>query len=1189
MNNKILLVKPPFFTPWTPPLGIALLKSFLGQHAYHVRCFDFNTDSELWGTHHAYFAALQQLENTSINDGYSKLWWILNAHMLAYVNGASPADCSRVLDSIIPLYGIKHDRHVIQSLLPIVDKYFKRLEELTDRLDLADFGVVGASTYTTSLPSSLFFLKRIKQKYPYLMTVVGGGIFADDLAPGSYNLNVLLQEYPFVDHVVIGEGELLFLKLLQGELDKRVMSIADIEGTMLDIAESCLPDFSDLSLELYYHLTIEGGRSCPFQCQFCSETVQWGRYRKKPMSLFARQLVDLADRYGNKSFFLADSLINPYVTNLADELLKRKANILYDGYLRADEPVTNRDRVKLWARSGLYRVRLGLESGSAHVLGLIGKRTKPQIYSEVLKSLASAGVRTTTYWVLGFPGETEQDFQETLYFIREHRQHIYELEAHPYYYSPEGQVGSGQHEGYSLYPDDVTQIVKFKRWDIRDRGPTREETFNRLRRLTQFAADLGLPNIYTMSERFQAEDRWQLLHPLVAEVYGRTPMSRAVQIPHHPVTVFTEEQARQLTREAFDATSVLCYQALIKNNLDTTILSASINQLVHYNDVLQTRFRPSGPARMSEGHGRPISRTLSVYSCQGKSQEAIDVLERQIVEELAAEMRPEPGASMRVAAIVNEEQPSSRVLLLVHRAIADGRSLALLFEDLFRIYKQLSEGRKVSLHPMQKTYGEFVTGLAAPGALDADSPQRQETPDSRVGKLDASDLMEAQSSKAKSRTVWLGENLLKGISSATVVECGLRADEVLAGGFLRSLARANGRGPCGVDMTIDYRTIDTSLAHTVGFLTRLVQLPQVTSDDGLFGLHEAKRISSTDLPNNRGSQVSQRYSEDVKEKKVLLDLEYFIDEPWLGGDEWVPQGFVMSENGLRESYLLEIAPVLAGDGIAVYLKYQDRPDANELVKTMSSYLSQDVEAVLNSCDRYKAAKQFWLTEFSNVTSESIIKEIKRETCGVPGEGWASAQCEIRKSVLDGLQEKFQADLSTVLLAAYGVSLSRLSGRQTLTVVSSIGEKGVIPLKMNPSWDLSFNRFVQDVQRKIAQAIEYQPYASHFLMGSAGTTVHNHCPVSDIGYVFHNSDPGCERDELEKALKLYSVTGDEMGLVLEASLHREDIDVRFSFRQSLLDSQTVGEMSAYLITVLEGIVRRPSIPLGYIVLGKKKLL
>src|SRR5215467_13906366 len=81
-KGKVLLVRPPYFTPWTPPLGIAILKTFLVNGGHHAQCFDFNADPELWGMHHKYFSVLASVSASTSNDGYSKLWWIFNAHML---------------------------------------------------------------------------------------------------------------------------------------------------------------------------------------------------------------------------------------------------------------------------------------------------------------------------------------------------------------------------------------------------------------------------------------------------------------------------------------------------------------------------------------------------------------------------------------------------------------------------------------------------------------------------------------------------------------------------------------------------------------------------------------------------------------------------------------------------------------------------------------------------------------------------------------------------------------------------------------------------------------------------------------------------------------------------------------------------------------------------------------------------
>lgn len=519
-NNSMMLIKPPYFTPWTPPLGIAILKTFLEQNGFPATCLDLNADAELWGMHHKYFAALQTLEDVSLNDGYSKLWWILNAHMLARANGAGPAACEEVLRRVIPLYEIRCDDSLIKALIPLVEGFYKKLGDLIDRIDWTAYSVVGTSTYTTSLGPSLFVLERVKQKHPSITTVIGGGVFADDLALGSDNLETLIRDYPHIDHIVLGEGELLLLKIMQGELaHKRLITLSDVSGKTLPMNDVPIPNFSDFDLDLYYHLSIEGARSCPFQCSFCSETIQWGDYRKKPIGQLADQMVTLGDLYQNRAFFMGDSLMNPYINALAEQLIGRGANLKYDGYLRADKPVTNARFVKLWADSGLIRVRLGIESASERVLTAMDKMTTPGVISEALKTLAQQGIRTTTYWIVGFPGESEEDFCETCNFIRDHHEFIYELEAHPYLYYPYGQPASRLYESYSLYPDEVTEVIRFKLWEVVDVKPERLERYRRLRQITALAAEYGLPNIYSMSDRYRAEDRWCDLHPQAVQVY----------------------------------------------------------------------------------------------------------------------------------------------------------------------------------------------------------------------------------------------------------------------------------------------------------------------------------------------------------------------------------------------------------------------------------------------------------------------------------------------------------------------------------------------------------------------------------------------------------------------------------------------------------------------------------------------
>lgn len=1015
-DGAILLIKPPYFSPWTPPLGISILKTFLEQQGYAVKCLDLNTDPDLWGMHHKYFSALQTLESVHINDGYSKLWWILNAHMLAYANGASPADCAKVLERVTPYYGITINQPIINQLIPLLDQFFKRMKQVVDEIDVSRFATVGTSTYTTSLGPSLFLLKHIKRAFPHIKTVMGGGVFADDLALESDNLHTLVRDYDFVDHIILGEGELLLLKLLEGELaDKRVISLAALSGKTLEMKEVPVPDFSDTNPGNYYHLSIEGARSCPFQCSFCSETIQWGEYRKKPMNIFAEQVVDLAKRYKNNSFFMGDSLMNPYITPFATKLLEMNASILYDGYLRADKPVTHQNFVKLWADSGCYRVRLGIESAAARVLDSMDKMTTPKVISDVLKTLANEGIRTTTYWIVGFPGETEEDFQETCDFISEHHRFIYELEAHPYYYYPYGQIGSRLYQCYSLYPEEVTEILKFKVWDIEEARPARAERYDRLRRISKLASDLGLPNIYSMAERYAAERRWHKLYPNTVEVYEGTRIKRdRPTLPETPIEVFASQWREGVGASRAD--EVLCYRVSVDKRLDEKVLATAVRELIESHEMLQMRLQKgqyvAAPLTANDG-GKQF---VAVYEAEDTAPS-----HQAVVERLSAEIRPEPTASLRVALIRGKD--SSEFLLLAHRAIADGRSVVLLCEDLYRLYEQLSNNKKISLKPIEKTYSAMIAEARGSGAVPR--------------------LTEENNHSSR---------------------------EIVAAALLGLLAQTKNDTQLSIDCEVDYRLVDEKLKDTVAALnfTRHVPDAILSESDSRSRVKKLGRFFRANT-----TEASPR---EIAGTGVLLNLGCLGEEPWLGGKHYLPQGFIPTNSEPRKPYALEIVPYSTSDGVQLHLKYNLR--AAPLAQDIASRFDEAIALIRQENDRYLADEQFWQQELGQNAPVANL-----EMFSGPSEdsatGWTSIPCSIPHDKLDRLSAQLQSDSTVVLLSVLSVLLSRLNGREDVVVLTSIDDQ-IVPVRLNASWNLSFTEFVQHVRNKLTLSQKHSAGAQEAL-------------------------------------------------------------------------------------------------------------
>ncbi len=522
-KEEILLAMMPYWSPLIPPMGISCLKSFLEPHGYRVTTTDVNTEKEVEKIYNNYFDTLKSYIPPEKQGNFYNLGnYVWQDHMMAVIN---PKDEALFNDFIIELvyqnFFVRIDEEKVQELTGYINQCYRWLEtHFMELLEKEQPDVLGLSVFSGSLPASVFTFRLTREKFPHIKTVMGGGVFAEALAPDSANLKFFLEKTSeVIDALFIGEGEQLFLKYLQGQLptSQRVFSLADIDRQTLDLSTTRVPDLSGFKTANYPYLSTYTSRSCPFQCGFCSETVQWGAYRKKDARQVLKELKTLSQEHCCRLFLMSDSLLNPIVSQLAQAFIDDGgAPIYWDGYLRADKHVCKKENAELWRKGGYYRARLGIESGSPRVLELMGKQITAEQVRSALSNLASTGIKTTTYWVIGYPGETEEDFQQTLDLIEEKKDDIYEADCNPFTYFPTGQVNSGswleKHTHSLLYPPETRDMAWVQTWTM-NCEPHRPEIFTRLNRFIQHCAHLDIPNPYSLREIHRADERWQQLHP----------------------------------------------------------------------------------------------------------------------------------------------------------------------------------------------------------------------------------------------------------------------------------------------------------------------------------------------------------------------------------------------------------------------------------------------------------------------------------------------------------------------------------------------------------------------------------------------------------------------------------------------------------------------------------------------------
>jgi radical SAM superfamily enzyme YgiQ (UPF0313 family) len=500
-------------------MGIACLKSFLTERGYEVAIEDANTDDSFNELYHRYVDKMRAwIPAEHQGNFYNVGQEVLENHLTALLNRQEDGDYFTLLGLLVKEnFYVELERSQLEELDAIASGFYTMLDDYVERLlERENPDVLGLSVFRGNLGASLAAARLARKVKPGIKTVMGGAIFSQSLGLGTPDLDYFLQASAgVVDALIIGEGEHLFWQWLEGRLeaDKRIYTPADTRGELLDLSNAPLPDYSGLDLAMYPHIAHYGSRSCPFECSFCSETKYWGKYRKKEVPQLAGELTDLSRRHKSQLVLMCDSLLNPVISPLSQEMERRDDALYIDGYLRVGKESLDRSTVYQWRRGGFYRARLGIESGSPHVLQLMEKRIAVDEIKQSLQNLADAGIKTTTYWVMGHPGETEEDFLKTLALIQDMKDHIYEAWCSTFHYFPTGQVNSNEWSAHSrlLYPETFRPLL-ISLPEALDLEPNRQEAFGRMNRFVEHCRNLGIPNPYTMREFHQADNRWKQLH-----------------------------------------------------------------------------------------------------------------------------------------------------------------------------------------------------------------------------------------------------------------------------------------------------------------------------------------------------------------------------------------------------------------------------------------------------------------------------------------------------------------------------------------------------------------------------------------------------------------------------------------------------------------------------------------------------
>lgn len=304
------------------------------------------------------------------------------------------------------------------------------------------YDIVGIQAYTFDLDKVGMHSKIVKELYPDTVIFVGGP--QPTLDPIE-TLNYLKD----VDFGFDGEAEAGFPRFVELISKKRGKEIKELEkipgliyrkgGKVVSNPRGLFENLDELdpSWDLFelekYPLAPHGAfckqhpvapmiltRGCPYRCKFCGAPGISGKKPRTHSPEWAvNQIEHLNKKYGIKEIHIEDdnlTVSRGFVKEFCNRLIEKNLGISWTcpNGMRMD--TLNDEIVSLMKKSGLYAVSIAIESGSDKIREDMAKDLKTETIIEKVNLLRKHGLEIIAFFIVGYPGETEKDIEDTIKF-----------------------------------------------------------------------------------------------------------------------------------------------------------------------------------------------------------------------------------------------------------------------------------------------------------------------------------------------------------------------------------------------------------------------------------------------------------------------------------------------------------------------------------------------------------------------------------------------------------------------------------------------------------------------------------------------------------------------------------------------------------------------------------------------------
>ena len=285
----------------------------------------------------------------------------------------------------------------------------------TEKLEDADIVVLNTCAIRENAHDKVFgYLgrcKHLKESKKDLIVCLGGCMAQEEVV-----VNEIRNKYPYVD-IVFGTHNIHELgSLIKNTLHKQDIEVYSIEGK---VYENILYK-RDSNITAWVNIMY----GCDKFCTYCIVPYTRGKQRSRRSKEIINEVKSLVNK-GYSEVTLLGQNVNAYGKDLEEELSfaglleeVAKTGIKRIRFVTSHPWDFTDDMIDIIAKYDniMPYIHLPLQSGSSRILKLMGRRYTKEEYLKLFDKMKVTipNVAISTDIIVGFPGETDKDFQDTL-------------------------------------------------------------------------------------------------------------------------------------------------------------------------------------------------------------------------------------------------------------------------------------------------------------------------------------------------------------------------------------------------------------------------------------------------------------------------------------------------------------------------------------------------------------------------------------------------------------------------------------------------------------------------------------------------------------------------------------------------------------------------------------------------------